>query len=100
MIWEKKVGVGKWTSMHTTWPWKQKQQQQLQLDSSDYKKMRPAKVLSGKSIFVLCIVSFLAGSLFTSHQKDNRHLLPLNNANHFSNLHQITSDSDHKRVSC
>ncbi|KAK2658524.1 hypothetical protein Ddye_005057 [Dipteronia dyeriana] len=82
--------------MHPVWPWKQKQ-----LDN-EYWKMRPGKVLSGNAIFVLCIASFLAGSLFTSRTwtqyKDNNHNIPISNPDdHFTNLAKITTDCDHNK---
>ncbi|KAK1554920.1 hypothetical protein Q3G72_019089 [Acer saccharum] len=87
-----KFGVGLWPPMHTVWPWKQKQ-----LDN-EYRKMRPGKALSGKAIFVLCIASFFAGSLFTSrtwtHYKDNNQNIP---DDHFTNVAKITADCDHNK---
>lgn len=74
------------------WPW------QVVMDKNETKKMR-AKLssLPLKVIFVLCIASFFAGSLFSSR----------NSTNHQGNKEGIASDKlslatqnpDHKRVS-
>lgn len=73
---------------------------QLVLDKNQNKKMR-AKSVSGKVILVLCIASFLAGSLFTnrtwtrtSEKKAGiSHLVD-------EKLSLVGADCDHKRVSC
>lgn len=69
------------------------------------KKMR-GKAVSGKSIFVLCLASFLAGSLFTSrtwtttsHIKNHQpnHGITIGNYNKLGEV--APHDFDHKRVS-
>ncbi|XP_041004291.1 probable beta-1,3-galactosyltransferase 8 [Juglans microcarpa x Juglans regia] len=60
------------------------------------------KQVSGKTIFVLCLASFLAGSLFTSQiwtqqSQSNEAQIP-NMPNHINRLEAITQlDCDHKR---
>lgn len=74
------------------WPW--------QLDES--RKMR-GKPVSGKTLFVLCLGSFLAGSLFTSqtwtHSSQTKESQIPNIPNHVSSLEAVTQDRDHERVS-
>ncbi|XWS24675.1 hypothetical protein CRYUN_Cryun27aG0002800 [Craigia yunnanensis] len=74
-----------------------------QLDNEP-KKMR-GKAVSGKAIFVLCLASFLAGSLFTSrtwtsHSTTYNKNHPTDPAipKHASTmLGEVASDFDHKR---
>ncbi|XVF63455.1 hypothetical protein PTKIN_Ptkin09bG0088300 [Pterospermum kingtungense] len=58
------------------------------------------KAVSGKSIFVLCLASFLAGSLFTSRTWTTTHN-KIHQPNHGSyklgQVQQIAPDFDHKR---
>ncbi|KAA8521121.1 hypothetical protein F0562_011726 [Nyssa sinensis] len=72
---------------------------------SESKKMR-VKPVPGKAIFILCIVSFLGGSLFTSrtwtHPSDNKDIhhiqgIPNPNPNHMEKLRTVAHDCDHKR---
>ncbi|XVE60659.1 hypothetical protein DITRI_Ditri05aG0146100 [Diplodiscus trichospermus] len=77
-----------------------------QLDN-ELKKMR-GKAVSGKAIFVLCLASFLAGSLFTSRTWTSHSTSTSYNKNHptdhpaipkhgSNKLGEITPDFDHKR---
>lgn len=66
-----------------------------QLFDNKPNKMRVAKPVAGKVILMLCIASFLAGSLFTTrtssiHSSGNEDLEKLNT---------VARDCDHKRVS-
>lgn len=79
------------------WPW--------QIDNES-KKMRGKPISSGKAILVLCIASFIAGSLFTSRtwihtspsQAKDHQNVPL--ISHYVNkLQEVKRDCDHKRVS-
>ena len=77
-----------------------------QLDS-ETKKMR-GKAVSGKTIFVLCLASFLSGSLFTSRTWTS-HSSTSHNKNHptdlvvpkhaIKKLGEVARDFDHTRVS-
>lgn len=72
---------------------------QLVLDKNQNKKMR-AKSVSGKIILVLCIASFLAGSLFTrrnwTHTSENKGGI----SHHVEEkLSLVGAECDHKRVS-
>lgn len=68
-----------------------------QIDSTDTKKMR-GKPINGKAIFVLCLASFLAGSLFTSRVS----IYPPDNKDQpvpaIPNLAALKHDCDQKRV--
>ncbi|KAG6719449.1 hypothetical protein I3842_03G006500 [Carya illinoinensis] len=60
------------------------------------------KQVSGKTIFVLCLASFLAGSLFTSQiwttqQSQSKEAQIPNMPNHINRLEAMTQDCDHKR---
>ncbi|XP_043806023.1 probable beta-1,3-galactosyltransferase 8 isoform X2 [Manihot esculenta] len=77
------------------WPW--------QIDNES-KKMRGKPISSGKGIIVLCIASFIAGSLFTSRtwihtspsQAKDHQNVPL--ISHYVNkLQEVKRDCDHKR---
>lgn len=67
-----------------------------QIDSTDTKKMR-GKPINGKAIFVLCLASFLAGSLFTSRVS----IYPPDNKDQpvpaIPNLAALKHDCDQKR---
>ncbi|KAB1211003.1 putative beta-1,3-galactosyltransferase 8 [Morella rubra] len=59
------------------------------------------KPVSGKTLFVLCLGSFLAGSLFTSQtwtqsSQTKESQIP-NIPNHVSSLEAVTQDRDHER---
>uniref|UniRef100_A0A2N9EDM7 Hexosyltransferase n=1 Tax=Fagus sylvatica TaxID=28930 RepID=A0A2N9EDM7_FAGSY len=88
---ERTVVAGLWRLMLSVWPW--------QLDNES-RKMR-GKPVSGRAILVLCLASFLAGSLFTSrtwthlsHSKEPQiPIIP----HHVNRFESVTQDCDHKR---
>lgn len=76
-----------------------------QLDR-DSRKMRAKPINSGKTILVLCIISFIAGSLFTSRTwnhsstsqtKDHQNIPVV--SHYMKKLQEVKRDCDHKRVS-
>jgi hypothetical protein len=82
----------------TVWPW--------QLDKETSRKMR-GKTVSGKAILLLCLASFLAGSLFTSRQtwknhpsqtKQPQNIPIMPNHVNWPLDDAVTRDCDHKRV--
>ncbi|XP_062153928.1 probable beta-1,3-galactosyltransferase 8 [Alnus glutinosa] len=81
----------------TVWPW--------QLDKETSRKMR-GKTVSGKAILLLCLASFLAGSLFTSRQtwknhpsqtKQPQNIPIMPNHVNWPLDDAVTRDCDHKR---
>ncbi|KAF8412023.1 hypothetical protein HHK36_004583 [Tetracentron sinense] len=88
---ERKSVAGILQSQVTVWPWQFKKEQ---------KKMR-GKPVPGKAIIILCVASFLAGSLFTSQtwirpseHKDGQ--LPII-MNHLAEHSAVKQDCNHKR---
>lgn len=86
-----------WVPVSTLWPW--------ELNKLGNSKMRSGKFpVSGKSILVLCIASFLAGSIFSSriwtqpNSEMNNDLVIPSIFNH-EKLRTISRECDPKRVS-
>ncbi|CAI9754254.1 unnamed protein product [Fraxinus pennsylvanica] len=71
-----------------------------QLNGENNKKMR-GKSVSVKLIFVLCIASFLSGSLFTSQTRSSRlsdhHVISTINPAHLKNIEKSTQECDNKK---